>query len=220
MRISIEGMAKLIPPPIQIFDEACMRAQGHIVSIHQSLGFEPEMPIRLTEDNEQRDLRQDSAITRRALGRIEKDIIFLYRLQLGGHRWSPIRDAKVVIEHVKQVPESRALKLGRTIGLRVGSAATGGLVRREQRWRRGRWFRRRRPRRVEGLVECLVQIEFRGHAHAVARQLPAQVGQPEGGDAQGPDVFERVEAVEEARGDQVPEVLVREGVDLLAARDV
>lgn len=54
----------------------------------------------------------------------------------------------------------------------------------------------------------------------MTRQLPRQVRQPKRGNTQGPNVLEGVETVEEAGGDQVPEVLVGQGVSLLPAGDV
>lgn len=195
MRISQQCMSELISPAIQILNEALMCEQRRVIPFHQPLRFQTKVVVRFTQNNEERDLRQDSPVAGGTLGGVEKDLVLFDGLQLGRDRGPAIGDAEVMVQDVEEIPEAGALKGVFALG--------GGLLLGEQ-----------------GLVEGLVQVQLGGDAHAVAGQLPAQVGQPEGGDAQGADVLERVEAVEERRGDQLAQMLGRLLVDALFARDV
>lgn len=188
-------MSELISPAIQILNEALMCEQRRVIPFHQPLRFQTKVVVRFTQNNEERDLRQDSPVAGGTLGGVEKDLVLLDSLQLGGDRGPAIGDAEVMVQDVEEIPEAGALKGVFALG--------GGLLLGEQ-----------------GLVEGLVQVQLGGDAHTVAGQLPAQVGQPEGGDAQGADVLERVEAVEERRRDQFAQMLGRLLVDALFAWDV
>lgn len=100
MGISVEGVAKLVPPGIQVLDETRVGAQRHFVPVHQPLGLEAEVSIGLAEDDEEGDLRQDPAVTRGTLGGVEKDVVFLDGLQFGGHGRAAVSYTKMVIQDV------------------------------------------------------------------------------------------------------------------------
>lgn len=54
--VSDQGMTKLIPPLIQVFDKPLVCEECDVVSVHQALGFEAEVVVSFAEDDEQGDL--------------------------------------------------------------------------------------------------------------------------------------------------------------------
>jgi hypothetical protein len=81
-------------------------------------------------------------------------------------------------------------------------------------------LRRRLFLGVERLEKGLMQVEFCGHAHTVARQLPAQVREPEGGNAKRANILQGMKPVKEGGGDEITELLMSRGMDLFLARNV
>lgn len=195
MRINLQKMPKLDPPPLDILNKPRMRQQRHLITIHQPLRLQPKHIIRLAQNNKQRDLTNHPAVTRRALRRTKQHIRLLDRLPLRYHRRPTIRNTKVMIKHIQQIPQPRSFK--RILPIFVTLLLT-----------------------VKRLEKALMEIQLRRNPDTVAREFPREVGQPEGGDAEGADVVERVEAVEHGGGDEVAELAVAEEVDLFFAGDV
>ena len=99
--IDHEIMSELVSPAFDIFHESSVVQQSDVVTFHQALSFEPEHGVSSAENDEKRDLRDDSSIRGRTLGRLQEDISLVDRLQLCGNRWTAVSNTEVMIEHIE-----------------------------------------------------------------------------------------------------------------------
>ena len=96
-----EIMSKLVSPAFDIFHESCVVQQSDIVTFHQALSFQPEHGVGSAENDEKRDLRDDSPVRGGTLRRLQKDVSLVDGLQLRSDRWTAVSNAEVMIEHIE-----------------------------------------------------------------------------------------------------------------------